>query len=188
MKKWFITEAIVSGELYLGNVASLFRPSKGSTILKSFFWSPLQPDIFFCNITDLLLLIAFFYSHTTFWIHIKVNSETNLTPKWLIFTPHWRCERTLHSLALVHWWPQRTTNISCHQQLGPHNTKHKPESQTPHYNKHHHHISPRCLTHCTTGHHGQLNTLYYLTTYPSSPQLTYDMTTDYNKPTDFHQL
>ena len=37
------------------------------------------------------------------------------------------------------------------------------------------------LTHCTTGHRGQLNTHYHQTNYPSSPQLTYDMTTDYNK-------
>ena len=41
--------------------------------------------------------------------------------------------------------------------------------------------SPRCLTHCTTGHRGQLNTNYHQTTYPSSPQSTYDMTADYNK-------
>ena len=41
--------------------------------------------------------------------------------------------------------------------------------------------SPRCLTHCTTGHRGQLNTQCHHTTYTSSPQLTYDMTTDYNK-------
>ena len=46
--------------------------------------------------------------------------------------------------------------------------------------QHHHQTSPRCLTHCTTGHRGQLNTNYHQTTYPSSPQLTYDMTTDYN--------
>ena len=39
----------------------------------------------------------------------------------------------------------------------------------------------RCLTHCTTGHRGQLNTHYHQPTYPSSPQLTYDMTTYYNK-------
>ena len=61
------------------------------------------------------------------------------------------------------------TNSRCHQQLGPHNTKHKhqPECQTPHYNKHHHQISPRCLTHCITGHHrGQLSTHYHETTYP----------------------
>ena len=48
-------------------------------------------------------------------------------------------------------------------------------------NKHHHQIIPRCLTHYTTGHRGQLNTHYHQTTYLSSPQLTYDMTTDYNK-------
>ena len=35
---------------------------------------------------------------------------------------------------------------------------------------------------CTTGHHGKLNTHYHQTTYPSSPQSTYDTTTDYNKP------
>ena len=52
---------------------------------------------------------------------------------------------------------------------------------TPHYNKHIHQMSARCLTHCTTGHRGQLNTHYHQTTYPSSPQSTYDMTTDYNK-------
>ena len=33
----------------------------------------------------------------------------------------------------------------------------------------------------TTGHRGQLNTGYHLTTYPSSPQSIYDMTIDYNK-------
>ena len=33
----------------------------------------------------------------------------------------------------------------------------QPECQTPNYNKHHHQISPRCLTHCTTKHCGQLN-------------------------------
>ena len=42
----------------------------------------------------------------------------------------------------------------------------------------------RCLTHYTIGHRGQL-TYYHHTTYPSSPQLIYDMTTDYNK-TDGH--
>ena len=41
--------------------------------------------------------------------------------------------------------------------------------------------SPRYLTHCITGHSVQLNTHYHQTTYPSSPQLTYDMTTDHNK-------
>ena len=53
----------------------------------------------------------------------------------------------------------------------PRNTKHK----------HHHHISQRCLTHCTTGHRGQLNTHYHHTTYPSSLQITYDTITDQNK-------
>ena len=62
---------------------------------------------------------------------------------------------------------------------------HQPECQTPHYHKHLHQISPRCLTHYTIGHRGQLNTHYHQTTYPSSPQSTYDMTTDYNK-TDGH--
>ena len=33
----------------------------------------------------------------------------------------------------------------------------------------------------TIGHRGQLKTYYHLTTYPSSPQSTYGMTTDYNK-------
>ena len=41
-------------------------------------------------------------------------------------------------------------------------------------------FSLRSLTHCTTGHHGQLN-LYYWTTYPSSLQSTYNMTIDCNK-------
>ena len=72
------------------------------------------------------------------------------------------------------------------QQLGPHNTKHthEPEYQIPH-NKHFHQTSPRCLAHYTTGHPGQLNTHYHLTTYPSSLQSTYDMNTDCNK-TDEH--
>ena len=46
------------------------------------------------------------------------------------------------------------------------NTNTQPECQTPHYNKHHHQTSPRCLTHFTTGHRGQLNTHYHQTTYP----------------------
>ena len=58
---------------------------------------------------------------------------------------------------------------------------HQTECQTPHYNKHLHQISPCYLTQCTTGYGGQLNTHYHQTTYLSSPQLTYDMTTDYNK-------
>ena len=65
------------------------------------------------------------------------------------------------------------------------NTKHPPECQTPHYNKHLHQISLRCISHYTIGHHGQLHTHYHQTTYLSSPQLTYDNTTDYNK-TDRH--
>ena len=60
-----------------------------------------------------------------------------------------------------------------------------PECQTPQYNKHLHQISPRCLTHNTTGRRGQLNTHYHLNTYPSLPQSTYDMTTYCNK-TDEH--
>ena len=40
----------------------------------------------------------------------------------------------LHSLALVHLRPLRTTNSRCHQQLGPHNTKHKYTNQSV---KHH---------------------------------------------------
>ena len=62
------------------------------------------------------------------------------------------------------------------------NTKHITiaECETPHY-KHHHEISPRCLTQCTTGHRGQHNTDDHQTNYHSSPQLTYDMTTYYNK-------
>ena len=74
----------MGGESYFGNVICLFRPSKQSKILKTFFLSPLQSEILFFNIPDVLLL--FFYSHTTFRIHMKVNSETSLTPKRLIFT------------------------------------------------------------------------------------------------------
>ena len=51
--------------------------------------------------------------------------------------------------------------------------------------QHHHQISPRCQTHYAIGHRGQLNMHYHQTSYPSSPQLTYEMTTDYNK-TDGH--
>ena len=40
---------------------------------------------------------------------------------------------------------------------------------------------PTVQAHCTIGHRGQLNTHYHQTTYPSSQQLTYDMTTDYKK-------
>ena len=56
-----------------------------------------------------------------------------------------------------------------------------------HFNKHLHQISPRSLTRYTTGHRGQLNKHYHLTTYPSSPQLSYVMSTYWNK-TDEHLL
>ena len=45
-------------------------------------------------------------------------------------------------------------------------------------NKHIYQTSPRYLPHFTTEHHGQLNTHYHQTTYPSS---TYDMAIDCNK-------
>ena len=61
------------------------------------------------------------------------------------------------------------------------NTPTRVPNTTAHYNKHLQEISPRCLTHYTIRHCEQLNTHYHQTTYPSSPQLTYDMTTDYNK-------
>ena len=67
------------------------------------------------------------------------------------------------------------------------NSDHITQTRTPNttvqYNKHHQ-ISPRCLIHCTTRHHGQINMHYHQTTYPSSLQLTYSMimTTNYNKP------
>ena len=81
------------------------------------------------------------------------------------------------------------TNRKCHQQLRPYNTKDRHTNQsatnTTLQYKHLHRISPRCLTHCTTGHRGQLNTHYHLTTYPWSPQSIYDMTIDCNK-TDEH--
>ena len=48
---------------------------------------------------------------------------------------------------------------------------HQPECQTPHYKKHLHQISPRCLTYYTIGHRGQLNMHYHQTIYPSSPQI-----------------
>ena len=74
--------------------------------------------------------------HTT--LHTVHHEHTTLSP-------HRRCERTLHSLALVHWWPQRTTNSRCHQQLGPHNTKRKHLNQSAKYHtttniitRHHH--------------------------------------------------
>ena len=68
------------------------------------------------------------------------------------------------------------------------NTTTQPECQTPHYNKHLYPISPRCLSHYTIGHRGQLNTHCHQTTYSSSPQSTYDMTTYYNKRTNYYKL
>ena len=42
------------------------------------------------------------------------------------------------------------------------NTQHTDQSaKHTHYNKHLHQISPRCLTHYTIGHRGQLNTHYH---------------------------
>ena len=55
------------------------------------------------------------------------------------------------------------------------------------YNTHLYQISKRCLTHCTNGHCGQLNMHSNQTTYLSSPQSTYDMTTDYNKTSELLQ-
>ena len=67
------------------------------------------------------------------------------------------------------------------------NIEYNMECQTPNYSKHLHQISPPCLTHYTIGHCGQLNMHYHQTNYPSSPQSTYNMTTDDNK-TDGHSL
>ena len=72
--------------------------------------------------------------------------------------------------------------------LATRNTKHRHTNQSAkHYNKHQHQLSPQCLTHYTTGHYGQLNTHYHHTAYPSSPQPTYDMTTDCNTPDEYLQ-
>ena len=49
------------------------------------------------------------------------------------------------------------------------NSDHKtpqPECQTPHYSRRHHQTSPRCLTHFTTGHRGQLSSHCHQTTCP----------------------
>ena len=70
------------------------------------------------------------------------------------------------------------------------NSAHKTlNTNTPHTNRSpKHHTTTNIINryhhgfiHCTTGHREQLNTHYHQITYPSSPQLTYDMTTDYNK-------
>ena len=55
----------------------------------------------------------------------------------------------------------------------------RPSNEGQQSNKHLHQISQRYLTHYTTGHRGQHNTHYQLTTYPSSTQSTHGMTTDY---------
>ena len=70
---------------------------------------------------------------------LKVNSTsthyktTDTDIQYITNIPHRRCKHTLHSRALVHWWPQRTTN-SRYQQLRPHNTKHNHTNQST---KHH---------------------------------------------------
>ena len=61
------------------------------------------------------------------------------------------------------------------------NTNTPTSAKIPPYNKHLHQISPRCQTHYTIGHRRQLNMHYHQTTYPSSLQITYDMTINYNK-------
>ena len=103
------------------------------------------------------------HTHTT--LHTVYHKHTTLSP-------HQRCVRTLHFMALVHWWPQKTPNSRCHQQLGPHNTKHKHTNQNVKY-----HTTTKSITR----YRWQLNTHYHQTTYPSSPQLTHGMTTGYNK-------
>ena len=55
-----------------------------------------------------------------------------------------------------------TTNSRCHQQLGPHNTKHKHSTRVQNTTLQQT-SSPGCLTHFTTGHRGQLNTHYHQT-------------------------
>ena len=64
----------------------------------------------------------------------------------------------------------------CHQQLRPHNTKHPTRVTNTTLQQ----TSSPDITH-----RRQLNTHYHQTTYLSSPQSTYDMTTDYSK-TDGH--
>ena len=62
-------------------------------------------------------------------------------------------------MAPVHWWPQRTTNSRCHQQLRPHNTKHKHTNQS--------------AKHCTI--------IRPLTHHNHNQHITYDMTIYYKK-------
>ena len=78
----------------------------------------------------------------------------------------------------------------CHQQLRPYNTKHRHTNQSPKHHTTTNRSSPDITTvstYHTTGHRGQLKTPYHLTTYPPSPQSTYNMTMtiDCNK-TDEH--
>ena len=67
-KNVFSIEARVAGSSYFGSTTFLFRPIMVSTISKKKFWSPWHLLIFFWNIWDSLLLMAFFDSHTTFFI------------------------------------------------------------------------------------------------------------------------
>ena len=83
---------------------------------------------------------------------------------------HRRCERTLHFLALVHWWPWRTLNSRCYQQLGPHNTKHGHTNQSAN----HYTIQPDIVDNSTCTiiwppthhHHNQHTTWLYNATKP----------------------
>ena len=110
------------------------------------------------------------HGHTT-W-HTAHHKHTT-------FSLHRRCERILHSLALVHRWSQRTTNSRCHQQLRPHNTNTPTKFRTPHYNKHLHHDT-------TTVSNTQYNRTSWTTQHALSLAhlaniSTISMTTDYNK-------
>ena len=70
-------------------------------------------------------------------------------------------------------------NSRCHQQCGPQKTNQsvKHHTTTNIFTRYHNGV----LIHGKTGHHGQLNTHSHQTTYPSSPKLIYDITTDYDR-------
>ena len=73
----------------------------------------------------IVIVIVSWHEHTT--LLTAHHKHTTLSP-------HRKCERTLHSLIIVHWWPHRTTNSRCQKQFRPYNTKPRHTNQSP---KHH---------------------------------------------------
>ena len=137
--------------LNIHTIANIYIPPRDST---STHYKTADTDIQHC------------IQYTTHIAHSILTGDVNANPTlWHSYTDDYIGQ-------LIEDVIRNSDNITLNT-----NQSAKHDTTTNIITRYHHDV----LTHCTTGHRGQLNTHYHQTSYPSSPQLTYTMTTDYNK-------